>query len=123
MLYILDSGETDATGRLPYLDHGILDILTNATGGIGLVLEHRFYGESFPQRSQISPTSDVWDTDGLRYLNTTQALEDSANFVRNIKVSNVPEPAPALLAWSPLLLTRAKPPSPHARRGRPAAGD
>lgn len=38
-VFVLDSGETDAEGRLPYLDHGILDILTAATGGVGVVLE------------------------------------------------------------------------------------
>jgi len=31
--------------RLPFLDTGIVDILTNATGGLGVVLEHRYYGE------------------------------------------------------------------------------
>lgn len=38
-IFVLDSGETDAMGRLPYLDQGILDILTEATGGIGIILE------------------------------------------------------------------------------------
>jgi len=31
--------------RLPFLDTGIVDILTNATGGLSVVLEHRYYGE------------------------------------------------------------------------------
>ena len=30
--------------RLPFLDTGIVDILTRATGGVGVVLEHRYYG-------------------------------------------------------------------------------
>jgi len=38
-IFVLDSGETDAEGRLPYLDTGILDIMAEATGGIGIVLE------------------------------------------------------------------------------------
>lgn len=41
---VLDSGEEDATERLPYLDTGIVDILANATNGLGVVLEHRYYG-------------------------------------------------------------------------------
>lgn len=36
-----DSGED----RIPYLDTGIVDILCKATGGLGLVLEHRYYGK------------------------------------------------------------------------------
>lgn len=41
---VLDGGETSGEDRLPFLDTGILEILTNATGGIGVVLEHRYYG-------------------------------------------------------------------------------
>jgi hypothetical protein len=35
-VFLLDAGETNAVGRLPFLDHGILRILSEATGGIGL---------------------------------------------------------------------------------------
>lgn len=45
---VLDSGEDPGTGRLPYMDTGIVDILANATGGLGVVLEHRYYGQSIP---------------------------------------------------------------------------
>lgn len=41
---VLDGGETSGEDRLPYLDTGIVDILTEATGGVGVVLEHRYYG-------------------------------------------------------------------------------
>lgn len=41
-VYLLDAGETDATGRLPFLESGILKILSEATGGIGIVFEHRY---------------------------------------------------------------------------------
>ncbi len=30
--------------RLPFLDTGIVEILAHATGGLGVVLEHRYYG-------------------------------------------------------------------------------
>jgi hypothetical protein len=40
----LDGGETSVTDRLPYLDTGIVDILANATNGLGVILEHRYYG-------------------------------------------------------------------------------
>ena len=55
---VLDGGESDATERLPYLDTGIVDILTEATGGIGIVLEHRYYGNSVPVQN--------FTTDSLR---------------------------------------------------------
>lgn len=41
---VLDGGETSGEDRLPFLDTGILEILANATGGLGIVLEHRYYG-------------------------------------------------------------------------------
>lgn len=47
-IVVLDSGEDSGEDRLPYLDTGIVDILTNATGGLGIVLEHRYYGASVP---------------------------------------------------------------------------
>jgi len=41
---VIDGGETNGEGRLPFLDTGIADILARATGGVGVVLEHRYYG-------------------------------------------------------------------------------
>jgi hypothetical protein len=73
---VLQSGETDASGRLPYLVKGILAKLAQATHGIGVVLEHRYYGTSFP-------TPDL-STKNLRFLTTEQALADEAYFARNI---------------------------------------
>ena len=40
-VFVLDGGETDGAGRLPYLEKGILQILANETGGLSIVLEHR----------------------------------------------------------------------------------
>ena len=45
---VLDGGETSGEDRLPFLDTGIVDILAKATGGLGVVLEHRYYGEFMP---------------------------------------------------------------------------
>jgi Serine carboxypeptidase S28 len=41
---IIDGGETNGEDRLPFLHTGIADILARATGGVGVVLEHRYYG-------------------------------------------------------------------------------
>jgi hypothetical protein len=82
-IFVLDGGETSGVGRLSYLDHGILDILANATGGIGVVLEHRYYGKSYPDRSELGP-GETWGVDQLRFLNNSQALQDSARFVQEM---------------------------------------
>lgn len=75
-MIVLCSGETDATGRLPYLQDGIAAKLAAATNGIGVVLEHRYYGTSFP-------TPDL-STKNLRFLTTAQALADTAYFAKHI---------------------------------------
>jgi hypothetical protein len=43
---VIDGGETSGEDRLPFLDTGIADILAKATNGLGVVLEHRYYGTS-----------------------------------------------------------------------------
>ncbi len=43
---VLDGGETSGRDRLPFLDTGIMEILTEAMGGAGVILEHRYYGAS-----------------------------------------------------------------------------
>ncbi|KAJ9235482.1 hypothetical protein DTO169E5_6198 [Paecilomyces variotii] len=73
---IIAAGETDGSDRLPYLQKGILAQLAQATNGIGVVLEHRYYGQSFP-------TPDL-STESLRFLTTEQALADTAFFARNV---------------------------------------
>ncbi|EIM81403.1 peptidase S28 [Stereum hirsutum FP-91666 SS1] len=80
---VLDGGETSGEDRLPYLDTGIVDILAEATGGVGVVLEHRYYGDSVGVPD--------FSTDNLRWLNNEQALEDSANFMRNVKFEGIDE--------------------------------
>ena len=39
---VIDGGETSGEDRMAFLDTGIADILAKATGGIGVVLEHRY---------------------------------------------------------------------------------
>lgn len=73
---VLHSGEFDSEGRYMYLDHGIVPILTKATGGVGLVMEHRYYGTSWP----VNDTS----TENLRFLTTAQAMADTAYFAKHI---------------------------------------
>ena len=74
---VLGSGEASATDRLSLLQKGILYQLAKATNGIGVVLEHRYYGTSFP-------TPDL-STENLRFLTTEQALADTAYFAQHVK--------------------------------------
>ncbi|KAF2232140.1 peptidase S28 [Viridothelium virens] len=73
---VLESGEDTGDDRLPYLQKGLLHQLAQATNGIGVVLEHRYYGQSFP-------TPDL-STKNLRFLTTDQALADTAYFAQNV---------------------------------------
>jgi hypothetical protein len=74
---VLQSGETSAVGRLIFMQKGILAQLAKATNGVAVVLEHRYYGDSFP-------TADL-STKNLRFLTTQQALADEAYFATHVK--------------------------------------
>ncbi|KAK7748724.1 hypothetical protein SLS53_000747 [Cytospora paraplurivora] len=74
---VVQSGETSGVDRLPYLQKGILSILAQATGGVGVVLEHRYYGTSFPL-----PDLSV---ESLRFLTTDQSVADMAYFAQNVE--------------------------------------
>ncbi|GAA5934245.1 uncharacterized protein JCM15063_004515 [Sporobolomyces koalae] len=75
-VFLLDAGETNAEGRIPFLEKGILKILSEATGGIGIVFEHRYYGESFPVKKLT--------TDSYRFLTALQSIQDSNYFAENV---------------------------------------
>lgn len=73
---VLAAGETGGEGRLTFLQKGIVAILAEATNGMGVILEHRYYGGSYV-------TPDL-STRNLRFLTTDQALADTAYFAKNI---------------------------------------
>lgn len=58
------------------MQKGILAQISEATKGISVVFEHRYYGDSFP--------TENLSTENLRFLTTEQALEDEAYFAQNI---------------------------------------
>jgi hypothetical protein len=80
---ILQSGETSGVNRLPFLQKGIVAILAEATHGIGVILEHRYYGTSFP-------VPDL-STKNFRFLTTEQAMADEAYFASNIQFPGLEE--------------------------------
>ncbi|KAJ4482389.1 serine carboxypeptidase S28-domain-containing protein [Lentinula aciculospora] len=90
VVFLLDGGETNGEARLrgsidriPFLDTGIMEILARATGGLGVVLEHRYYGESIATKNLT--------TDSLRFLNNAQSAADSANFMANVQFPDIKE--------------------------------
>lgn len=80
-VFILLGGETDGAGRLPFLQKGIVYQVAKATGGLGVILEHRYYGKSFPV--------DDLTTENLRFLSTEQALAEVDYFARNVKFEGI----------------------------------
>ncbi|KAI8949224.1 peptidase S28 [Xylaria longipes] len=77
----LMGGETDGSDRLPYLQKGIVYQLAKATNGVGVILEHRYYGSSIP--------TEDFSTESLRFLTTDQALADTAYFANNVKFAGL----------------------------------
>lgn len=75
-VFLLIVGEIDATGRLPIMQKGIIYQLSNAFGGMSVVIEHRYFGTSIP-------TPDL-STPNMRFATTDQALEDVVYFANNI---------------------------------------
>ena len=76
-VFVLLGGETDGADRLPFLQKGIVHQVIKATKGLGVILEHRYYGTSFPV--------DNLTTENLRFLSTEQALAEIDYFARNVK--------------------------------------
>lgn len=74
---VLQSGETSGVGRLKFLQKGIVYQLIKATGGLGVILEHRFYGKSMPMKDL--------STESLRFLTFDQSLADEAYFASNVR--------------------------------------
>lgn len=80
-VFVLLGGETDGAGRLPFLQKGIVHQVIEATGGLGVILEHRYYGKSFPVEDLT--------TENMRFLSTEQALAEIDYFARNVKFEGV----------------------------------
>ncbi|KAJ1934558.1 hypothetical protein FBU59_005660, partial [Linderina macrospora] len=72
-IYIFNSGETPASPS--YLYGGQPFQLAKETGGMLVIMEHRYYGKSYPV-SDMSGAS-------MKYLTVENSLDDIANFIRN----------------------------------------
>ena len=74
---VLGSGEVQSVARIPYLQKGIVNMLAKATNGLGVILEHRYYGVSVPVPDMSTPN--------MRFLTTEQSMADTAFFAKNVK--------------------------------------
>ena len=75
-VFLLICGEISATERLPIMQKGIIYQLSQAFGGMSVVIEHRYFGTSIP-------TPDL-STPNMRFATTDQTLEDVVDFAQNI---------------------------------------
>ncbi|KAI1374948.1 peptidase S28 [Hypoxylon crocopeplum] len=74
-VYLYISGETSGPSRFSNLRTGIIQILMEATNGLGVILENRYYGDSYPFNTST--------TDELLFLTTNQTIADNAYFAQN----------------------------------------
>ena len=72
-LYI--AGEVSGESRFDNLQTGIIQILMQQFNGLGVILENRYYGKSYPFENS--------STDNLAYLTTEQTIADNAFFARH----------------------------------------
>ncbi|KDQ17272.1 hypothetical protein BOTBODRAFT_648619 [Botryobasidium botryosum FD-172 SS1] len=79
-IIMMDSGEYPGDYRLPFLETGILQILTSATGGLGVILENRYYGMCLSRLNVMTG-----------WLTYSQTLADSARFISRIKFDGINE--------------------------------
>lgn len=74
-VYLYISGETSAVSRWSNMQTGIIQILMEATDGLGVIIENRYYGQSYPYNTST--------TDQLAYMTTEQTVADFANFAQH----------------------------------------
>lgn len=80
-IFLCVGGETSVQSRFSNLENGIIQILMKATNGLGIILENRYYGESYPYNTST--------TEQLRFLTTEQTIADNAYFAQHVKLENV----------------------------------
>lgn len=88
-VFIYDNGESDASPSALFLlqdSTSFFKQMVDQFGGIGIVWEHRFYGNSTPYNiSQTTPAKD------FQHLTSEQALADVVYFASNFSCKNMPD--------------------------------
>lgn len=97
-IFLFDMGEANASAHaLAALQNDLSPLrqMTRQFNGMGIVLEHRYYGGSLPGH----PLTVNTDQAELQYLTVEQALEDVAYFARNFTRKNHTNLTPDKTPW------------------------
>jgi hypothetical protein len=95
-IFLYIGGEVSGSSRFSNLETGVIQILMNATGGLGVILENRYYGDSYPFENST--------TDNLRFLTTEQTIADNAYFAQHATFPNVTGGNNLTAAYHPWIL-------------------
>ncbi|PYI25969.1 hypothetical protein BP00DRAFT_328847, partial [Aspergillus indologenus CBS 114.80] len=105
-VFVIAGGETSALNRLPFLSQGIVHELARIYQGVALIVEHRYYGTSYPTSTHTSSSSTAQDDDDtiplstLTYLTTEQALADYAYLATHLPPTpKTPDLSPTTTPW------------------------
>ncbi|RUS20378.1 peptidase S28 [Endogone sp. FLAS-F59071] len=92
----MNVGEEDASHYVGYLSGGETSLLAEKLGGVVVVYEHRYYGQS-------NPVPDL-SSQNMIYLNLEQSLADMAYFMQSveIKINGVALPPAPKTPWIPI---------------------
>lgn len=80
-MFLYIGGETSVQSRFANLETGIIQILMQATNGLGVILENRYYGKSFPFASST--------TDQLTYATQEQTIADNQYFATHVQFPGI----------------------------------
>ncbi|KAL5340879.1 serine carboxypeptidase S28-domain-containing protein [Aspergillus crustosus] len=97
-VFLYDAGETDAGSSSSHLvsNTSFFRAMMQEFNAIGIVWEHRYYGQSLPY-----PVTNNTTPEHLKYLTTRQALADIPSFARNFTRHGYPgiDLTPASTPW------------------------
>lgn len=80
-VYLYLSGEASVEERYDNLQTGIIQLLMEATNGLGVILENRYYAGSFPFNTST--------TDELAYMTEEQTIADNQYFSTHVRFPNM----------------------------------
>ncbi|KAJ4333394.1 hypothetical protein N0V95_009439 [Ascochyta clinopodiicola] len=86
-VFIYDVGEADASGSWKFRlqnETSFFKQIVDQFGGIGIVWEHRFYGNSTPAPINLDTPAETF-----KYLTTEQSLADVDQFAKQFKRKNI----------------------------------
>ncbi|KAK6513111.1 hypothetical protein TWF506_009277 [Arthrobotrys conoides] len=97
-IFLYLNGETSITDTIAsaFLDSSRIHDLQKKFGGLGIILEHRYYGESTPRSAWVANSAEVDEytpAEKFKYLTTDLALKDVKFFADNFNYTSERVPA------------------------------